>query len=217
MIGAFPVVTNVGSLRFPASLSCCFYQQRDPAPRNTHMAGNFIEKTAWIAQVDPAEEDEVFTSPTHNTDASSFGGQDTSEGRPTSVVDEYGYERTLEDLSGQNLDNGIAAIARQREWWRVKFPDGQIDEAQAQKWRKRRTSVASVSVAVVYLKPLFLLSRSPFLVLILKKLGASIDESNFSLPHVNFEKRFFGASIDERNFLSPLSPATARAVNMLTR
>jgi hypothetical protein len=55
------------------------------------------------------------------------------------IIDEYGYARTREDLSGDKLGKGIQSITRQRLWWESEFPGGIIDETLAQKWRKRST------------------------------------------------------------------------------
>lgn len=53
------------------------------------------------------------------------------------IIDEYGYARTREDLSGDKLGKGIQSITRQREWWAAEFPNGKLDTILAQKWRKR--------------------------------------------------------------------------------
>ena len=69
------------------------------------------------------------------------GDRDSSRskegGESNHIIDEYGYSRTKEDLSGDKLGRGIESITRQRQWWKAGFPGGFIDPHLALKWRRR--------------------------------------------------------------------------------
>jgi hypothetical protein len=62
-----------------------------------------------------------------------------------SIMDEYGFERTRNDLFGYQLGQAIQSIARQKVLWDAEFPEGLIEEANAQKWRKRTLPPDSTS------------------------------------------------------------------------
>ena len=51
------------------------------------------------------------------------------------LVDEYGYRRNPDELSGHNA--GLVSVRRQRDWWSSEFPLGMgaVDDCVAQRWR----------------------------------------------------------------------------------
>lgn len=63
-------------------------------------------------------------------------------------VDEYGYRRNLEELSGHNA--GLASVRRQREWWNSEFPSGigAVEDSVAQRWRTHSTGRLLITVEV---------------------------------------------------------------------
>ena len=64
------------------------------------------------------------------------------------LYDEYGYERTRDDMTGELVTSGERAILRQRAWWKAHFvglENREISEMCTQKWRRKNMTATSTS------------------------------------------------------------------------